>query len=720
MAELGKLDAWRHAAAGVAVLACSGLALFGIIGEDKGDERFEAKQVTVTPTGDDGLTIREVVDQDFGGSRDSHGYQRFIPNDFGEPTDVTATSPDAPADVSVTPVGGETRIRVGDPDQTVSGQHRYVLTYTLPDARLSSGELALDVIGNDETLETGRFEVVVTGLQLDDPLCNVGGFGTSGGCTLEPDGAVYRAVVSPLEPGDGITIGGTINGRTDAVAVPEPGLPARRGDNRIPMALAVLAVGTAGASGTYLWARRRGRNEVFAGGAADAAFGAPPTGLAHCPRRRPGAAVSLVADERMDDLATTEFVPPQGLEPWQGTVLLRERIDNESVGAWFSGLAARDVITLTRTDDDEVTLGVGEQFETAAPEDREVLSAMFDGRREIELGSYDKRFAIAWRDVRSELESSIARSGWWKRHAPHVSSRLNVPWPAFLVLGMWVLIVFGGFGLAQLRWISSPPGALAFGFVVPVLAAYAVYRTLLPVRSATGSAFALRAESFRRFLKASEGRHVEWAWKQGLLREYSAWAVALGAADAWERAMHASSVAPVELAQRPAAHLHDGAVVESHVHRARRAPVGAAASGAEVDSAAAASAAASPAAASVGAAAAAAPAPGNHPEDIRVFPAHRVRGAGLSLHETLGWRKTLDTDCGDVEPARWGARVLRVGVGARARDPGRTSPRALRRRLDRDLHRDHRRRPRRDRHRRLARRRAGRPVRAPAAPPRAR
>ena len=60
----------------------------------------------------------------------------------------------------------------------------------------------------------------------------------------------------------------------------------------------------------------------------------------------------LVADERMDELATTEFAPPTGLEPWQGTVLLRERIDDESVGAWFSGLAARDVITLTRSDGD--------------------------------------------------------------------------------------------------------------------------------------------------------------------------------------------------------------------------------------------------------------------------------------------------------------------------------------------------------------------------------
>ena len=152
------------------------------------------------PAGEDGLRIREVVDQDFGDA-DRHGYRRIIPNDFGAPTEVTASSPDAPADVFIDDRGYETEIRVGDPDQTVSGQHRYVLTYTLPDARLSTGELALDIIGTDETLETERFEIVVTGLELDDPLCNVGGSGAAGGCELERDGDVYRAVISPLEPG---------------------------------------------------------------------------------------------------------------------------------------------------------------------------------------------------------------------------------------------------------------------------------------------------------------------------------------------------------------------------------------------------------------------------------------------------------------------------------------------------------------------------------------
>jgi uncharacterized membrane protein YgcG len=549
---LGRFGWWRHAAAGMVVLGCSGLALAGLVGaERQTEERFEAKQITVTPTGDDGVTIREVVDEDFG-TGDRHGYERIVPNDFGEPTDVRASSPDAPADVSVTPVGGATRIRVGDPDVTVSGQHRYVLTYTLPDARISSGELALDIIGTAEIVATGRFEVVVTGLQLDGGRCHVGEPGAVGGCTLEPDGDVYRAEISPLDPGEGITIGGTITGRTEPVAVAEPPLPARRGGNQAQLALAMLVVGVASVAAVYLVARRRGRNEVFAGGAADAAYGTVPAPASPLPppgSRAPGE-VRLVADEQMDELATTEFAPPDGIAPWQGTVLLRERIDDESIGAWFSGLAAQDVITLTRGAHGDVALGVGEKFNSAPEDDREVLSALFHGRKQVRLGRYDKGFATAWRKVRAEQRDAIARSGWWKRHTPVPATRLEVLSQYFFLSGLSLLLVFGG-ALSAFGWIDTPPAAFLLAVAVPAVAAFALYRSLLPVRSAPGSALALRAESFRRFLEASEGRHVEWAWKQGLLRQYSAWAVALGAADAWQQAMEGSSVPPAELSTGP-------------------------------------------------------------------------------------------------------------------------------------------------------------------------
>lgn len=178
---LNRVKSWRHLAVGLSLLVAPVLVMLGILGGGKHEERFEAKQIVVTPIGDDGVRITEVVDDDFG-DEERHGYERFIPNDFGVPQDVIASTPFAEDDLSVVDLGSETRIRIGDADITHTGQHRYMLSYTLPNARLSTGTLALDIIGNDETLETGRFEIVLSGFELTNPLCNVGASGTSGGC----------------------------------------------------------------------------------------------------------------------------------------------------------------------------------------------------------------------------------------------------------------------------------------------------------------------------------------------------------------------------------------------------------------------------------------------------------------------------------------------------------------------------------------------------------
>jgi hypothetical protein len=78
--------------------------------------------------------------------------------------------------VAAVQLGGNlTRIRIGDPNLEITGQHRCVLAYTLLEAQLSTGTLALDTIGTNEDLLTERFEVVVTGLQLIDPQCHAAG-----------------------------------------------------------------------------------------------------------------------------------------------------------------------------------------------------------------------------------------------------------------------------------------------------------------------------------------------------------------------------------------------------------------------------------------------------------------------------------------------------------------------------------------------------------------
>ena len=539
---LGKLGIWRHVLVLLSIAACAALALFGIIGGGNRDERFEAKQITVTPEGVNGVRIREVVDQDFGSNR-RHGYERTIPNDFGEPEGISASSPNANADVTTAAVYdndlvASTRIRLGDPDTTYTGQHRYVLSYTLPQAHLDSGRLALDIIGTHETMETGRFEVIVSGFTLRDPTCNVGSADAVGGCSLIPEGSDYRVVFSPLKAGQGITIGGTIVDLHQPVIPTEPNRPPYRADHRVSLAIGMVPLGLLSSLAVFVFAKRRGRNEVFSGGAAEAAYGRLPVpGGTATP-----SSTTLVSDARLAELATTEFVPPKGLDPWQGAVLLKESIDDKTVSAWFSALAAGEAITLTERDK-HLVIGTGRRRSELDPTNAALVERFMNGRDELTLGTYDAHFAGAWGAVKAQQAASIKASGWWKRRVPRPDhSAAGGPLTILVVLGITFAIGAGSLASAVGGWFHAVPLAISFGIGVPAFVALCVYSTLLPVRSATGSALALLTESFRRFLEASEGRHVEWAWQQGLLREYSAWAVALEAADAWSKALKNSNV----------------------------------------------------------------------------------------------------------------------------------------------------------------------------------
>jgi len=523
---LNPITKWRHAVVALSALLTPLVVLIGLAGDGFWPERFDAKQVVITAAGD-GVRVREVVDQDFG-TNQRHGHERIIPNDFGAPIEVVASSPDAPADLDVQGFGVETRIRVGDPNTLISGQHRYVLEYTLPAARLDNGLFDLDVIGAGEEFETGRFEVVVTGLELADPTCATGALGEVDGCTLVAEGDVYRTVIEPLPAGDGITVAGTVVGTREAVEVPLPDLPVRRDAARLPMALGCLALGVLGGIGSYELMRKRGRNVVGGSSAVDAAF----AGTAGATR--------LVTDRELEAMATTEFEPPRGMRPWQGAMLLHERVDQETISAWFSDQIAQGVLDLSP---DGTRLSRGANADEAPPVTKGRLDKLFGNEPWLELGDYDPRMGQLWEDIRKEQIDAARDTGWWERGAPGSTQGANA---GLWLMAIVVVVIWSFSWLVGLR--HSIPVTFAGAVLIPAAVGWFAYRPLLPRRSAAGSAAALQAESFRRFLEASEGRHVEWAWQHGLLREYSAWAVALGAAAAWGRAVAASAVPPPTVA----------------------------------------------------------------------------------------------------------------------------------------------------------------------------
>ena len=119
--------------------------------------------------------------------------------------------------------------------------------------------------------------------------------------------------------------------------------------------------------------------------------------------------------------------------------------------------------------------------------------------------------------------------------------------------------------------IGTAVGAVILGAALGTL----VSSYELLVRTETGSAMWLRIESFRRFLENSEARHVDEAAERGVLRQYTAWAVALGESKAWSDAVDDATRGNPELRStlaRDLAFVHVGSSIVRASNTASTAP----------------------------------------------------------------------------------------------------------------------------------------------------
>lgn len=129
--------------AGTVALMAAALLVFGLAGageagaSDAGAERIRSYEVQLEVRSDGSLQVAEQIEYDFGGNA-RHGIERDIDTEqrYDGSRDrqfpvsaVEVSSPTAPDQVEVTESGGETRLRIGDPDRTISGRHTYRISY---------------------------------------------------------------------------------------------------------------------------------------------------------------------------------------------------------------------------------------------------------------------------------------------------------------------------------------------------------------------------------------------------------------------------------------------------------------------------------------------------------------------------------------------------------------------------------------------------------------
>lgn len=225
---------------GVLLVLCVILIPGSTFAEDAKAERIKSYEVTITLPKDGTFRVTERITYDFG-DNERHGIHRVIPFvlrgqeegrkyrlDF---VDVTAADDTGKAlPLAISEENERLRLRIGDSDVTVSGEHVYVLSYIVrggiryfPDW----DELYWNATGNDWSAPIESAVVrVVPEFPLDPAasraICYTGAFGsTEQDCTVsfEEDGVVWKlSEGKALGTGEGITVALTIPKGVLAVA----------------------------------------------------------------------------------------------------------------------------------------------------------------------------------------------------------------------------------------------------------------------------------------------------------------------------------------------------------------------------------------------------------------------------------------------------------------------------------------------------------------------
>ena len=224
----------------IALAALAGTVLSGGVARAQAFENIRSYDVQIQIQHDDSLRITETIEYDFG-DQPHHGIFRDIPTrlhyddtyDRTYPLTVESVtgSPGTPVNYSVKSIaGGKTEIKIGDPDQTITGVHTYTLVYSVGAAMngfSDHDELYWNAVGDEWNVTIPRATVTVTAPgTIGDVGCFAGQQGSHATCdSARESGSTARFSQGPVYPYTGLTV--VVGLPKGLVTDPKPTLLAR-------------------------------------------------------------------------------------------------------------------------------------------------------------------------------------------------------------------------------------------------------------------------------------------------------------------------------------------------------------------------------------------------------------------------------------------------------------------------------------------------------------
>lgn len=471
----------------LAALACSCLITLSLVSTAYADvndfviEHFDADYSLSNTDKQGQMRVVEQIKVNF--SDYNHGILRAVPNRYKNHSlelHVDGVSRDGGAEPwSTYGQNGNTVLKIGDPNQTITGEHTYVISYTMRNViTFYSGydELFWDINGTEWMQPAESVTARLTlpaGLQLDrEPICYAGPTGTQDhACTVSVDKAantVSFATTTLLNPRETLSI---VAGFTPGFFRPSTFLETLGEYAGMVWPFAVPFLLIAG-SGALLWFRR-GR------------------------------------DARGRGVIVPEYEAPDGLRPLEAGTIVDFKTDNRDITATIIDLAIRGYITIIQTKKDRKLLPDVTAYrlrldkgDLAGLTDFEstILKDVFPGLpvgQEVDLSALKYKLASAASAIRIRVQKDMVARGYFNKNPLSFNG-----WGIFTVVRFVVI-----FAVIVLSWFHTPTAAMfgaAAGFVVAGL-----FIVFLPSRTARGVAAKESILGLKMYLEVAEAERIK-------------------------------------------------------------------------------------------------------------------------------------------------------------------------------------------------------------------
>jgi hypothetical protein len=434
------------------------------------------------------VRVKEEITVDFGCTA-KHGIYRDIPVTYsasdGSKTytkvEVESLTQDGePARFTKTTYNGYLQLKIGDPDITISGEHRYVITYLATGVLRGFStydELYWNTTGNSWEVPIQRARASVT-LPQDGVVqasCYAGSVLSTDPCPqVIGSNTVTFDYPGVLQPGQGMTVAvGYTAGMVPLITVAEEQVESIVLPTYFPLVILGLLIPTLLLGLLFIWSRwkLRGKDQ--------------------------GKTTNTVAPE---------YTPPLNLRPGELGVLLDETADTLDVSATIVDLAVRGYLTITEIPkkgwfgkvDYKLTNLVKDQSTILGFEQR-LMNSLFIARTEVLTSELTNTFYANLKEVKDELYKDVTSKGLFTANPEKVRSTWKIYMIIAVVVGVFAIFM----GLAMGDVIGSICIGVGTGLLLTGIVGLIATKAM-PAKTAAGRDAFEKARGYKMFLSATE------------------------------------------------------------------------------------------------------------------------------------------------------------------------------------------------------------------------